>query len=230
MAVEAARTWSPAACGSWSSAWPARPRPSRWRRSRASSTPGRRRHGADGGRRGAAVDAGAAFLISPGLAPEVAAWARDRDLLHIPGAFSPTEVIAAAIPLVKLFPAAGSAPPTWPTCSGRFRRAPRADGWRRRHQRFGLPRGRCRRGGGREQPRQPGERGRPAPSRPPPSASARRLSLTEECIVHRGNSPRNPHPVPRRRVRPPELRALLEHMTRASTASSCSAARARRRR
>jgi len=57
-----------------------------------------------------AVDAGAAFLISPGLAPEVAAWARDRDLLHIPGAFTPTEVIAAATPLVKLFPAARLGP------------------------------------------------------------------------------------------------------------------------
>jgi 2-dehydro-3-deoxyphosphogluconate aldolase/(4S)-4-hydroxy-2-oxoglutarate aldolase len=52
-----------------------------------------------------AVDAGAAFLISPGLAPEVAAWARERDVLHIPGAFTASEVIAAGAPLVKLFPA-----------------------------------------------------------------------------------------------------------------------------
>jgi 2-dehydro-3-deoxyphosphogluconate aldolase / (4S)-4-hydroxy-2-oxoglutarate aldolase len=57
-----------------------------------------------------AVRSGAAFLISPGLAPEVAAWARDRDLLHIPGAFTPTEVIAAGTPLVKLFPAARLGP------------------------------------------------------------------------------------------------------------------------
>jgi 2-dehydro-3-deoxyphosphogluconate aldolase/(4S)-4-hydroxy-2-oxoglutarate aldolase len=57
-----------------------------------------------------AVAAGAAFLISPGLAPEVAAWARDRDLLYIPGAFTPTEVIAAGPPLVKLFPAARLGP------------------------------------------------------------------------------------------------------------------------
>jgi 2-dehydro-3-deoxyphosphogluconate aldolase / (4S)-4-hydroxy-2-oxoglutarate aldolase len=55
-----------------------------------------------------AVAAGARFLISPGLAPEVGAWARERDVLHIPGAFTPTEVIAAhagGAPLIKLFPA-----------------------------------------------------------------------------------------------------------------------------
>jgi 2-dehydro-3-deoxyphosphogluconate aldolase / (4S)-4-hydroxy-2-oxoglutarate aldolase len=55
-----------------------------------------------------ALAAGARFLISPGLAPDVAAWARAHDVLHIPGAFTPTEVIAAhsgGAPLVKLFPA-----------------------------------------------------------------------------------------------------------------------------
>jgi 2-dehydro-3-deoxyphosphogluconate aldolase / (4S)-4-hydroxy-2-oxoglutarate aldolase len=55
-----------------------------------------------------ALGAGARFLISPGLAPDVAAWARERDVLHIPGAFTPTEVIAAhssGATLVKLFPA-----------------------------------------------------------------------------------------------------------------------------
>lgn len=57
-----------------------------------------------------AVAAGAAFLISPGLAPEVSAWARERDILHIPGAFTPTEAIAAGTPLVKLFPAARLGP------------------------------------------------------------------------------------------------------------------------
>src|SRR3954454_25050385 len=55
-----------------------------------------------------ALTAGARFLISPGLATEVAAWASDHYILHIPGGFTPTEVLAAharGAPLVKLFPA-----------------------------------------------------------------------------------------------------------------------------
>jgi 2-dehydro-3-deoxyphosphogluconate aldolase/(4S)-4-hydroxy-2-oxoglutarate aldolase len=61
----------------------------------------------------AAIDAGARFLISPGLAPEAAAAARERGVLHIPGAMTPTEVataLGAGAPLVKLFPAAHLGP------------------------------------------------------------------------------------------------------------------------
>jgi 2-dehydro-3-deoxyphosphogluconate aldolase/(4S)-4-hydroxy-2-oxoglutarate aldolase len=60
-----------------------------------------------------AVDAGACYLVSPHLAREVSTWARERDVLHIPGAFSPTEVAAALDaggPLVKLFPAGQAGP------------------------------------------------------------------------------------------------------------------------
>jgi 2-dehydro-3-deoxyphosphogluconate aldolase / (4S)-4-hydroxy-2-oxoglutarate aldolase len=60
-----------------------------------------------------AVDAGARFLVSPHLASEVFAWAREHDVLHIPGAFSPTEVAAAldeGAPLIKLFPAGQAGP------------------------------------------------------------------------------------------------------------------------
>ena len=60
-----------------------------------------------------AVDAGACYLVSPHLAWEVSAWAREHDVLHIPGAFSPTEVAAAldaGEPLVKLFPAGQAGP------------------------------------------------------------------------------------------------------------------------
>jgi 2-dehydro-3-deoxyphosphogluconate aldolase/(4S)-4-hydroxy-2-oxoglutarate aldolase len=60
-----------------------------------------------------AVDAGARYLVSPHLAREVSAWAREHDVLHIPGAFSPTEVAAAldaGEPLVKLFPAGQAGP------------------------------------------------------------------------------------------------------------------------
>jgi 2-dehydro-3-deoxyphosphogluconate aldolase/(4S)-4-hydroxy-2-oxoglutarate aldolase len=61
----------------------------------------------------AALDAGARFLISPGLAPAAAAVARERGVLHIPGAMTPTEVasaLEAGAPLVKLFPAAHLGP------------------------------------------------------------------------------------------------------------------------
>jgi 2-dehydro-3-deoxyphosphogluconate aldolase/(4S)-4-hydroxy-2-oxoglutarate aldolase len=61
----------------------------------------------------AAVEAGARFLISPGLAPAAAALARERDVLHIPGAMTPTELASAlefGAPLVKLFPAARLGP------------------------------------------------------------------------------------------------------------------------
>lgn len=60
-----------------------------------------------------AVSAGAAFLISPHLDRELVAWAARHDVLHVPGAFTPTEVCAAldaGARLVKLFPAARLGP------------------------------------------------------------------------------------------------------------------------
>lgn len=55
-----------------------------------------------------AVEGGASYLVSPNLAPEVTAWAQARDVLHIPGVLSPSELAAAldggASP-IKLFPA-----------------------------------------------------------------------------------------------------------------------------
>ena len=60
----------------------------------------------------AAVGAGAEFLVSPGLDEAVAAWAKERDVLLLPGALTPTEVEAASrwSPLVKLFPAGSFGP------------------------------------------------------------------------------------------------------------------------
>jgi 2-dehydro-3-deoxyphosphogluconate aldolase/(4S)-4-hydroxy-2-oxoglutarate aldolase len=61
----------------------------------------------------AAVDAGAAFLVSPSAAPGVAEWARDHDILHVPGVFTATEVDEALLggaPLLKLFPAGRMGP------------------------------------------------------------------------------------------------------------------------
>jgi len=55
------------------------------------------------------VDAGAKFLTSPGLVPEVVAYSLKCNILAIPGALTPTEVIAAwkaGADFVKIFPAA----------------------------------------------------------------------------------------------------------------------------
>ena len=56
-----------------------------------------------------AVDAGAGFLISPGLSAAVVEFARDHDVAVLPGVATPTEVqhaIALGLSAVKLFPAA----------------------------------------------------------------------------------------------------------------------------
>src|ERR1700722_15654676 len=53
-------------------------------------------------------DVGAQFIVTPNMNPEVIAAARERGLLVLPGAFSPTEVSAAmsaGANFVKLFPA-----------------------------------------------------------------------------------------------------------------------------
>lgn len=56
-----------------------------------------------------AIGAGARFITSPGLVPEVMACARMADVATFPGALTPTEVIAASkvgADFVKIFPAA----------------------------------------------------------------------------------------------------------------------------
>jgi 2-dehydro-3-deoxyphosphogluconate aldolase / (4S)-4-hydroxy-2-oxoglutarate aldolase len=53
------------------------------------------------------IDAGARFLTSPGFVPEVVAYARKVDVVVLPGALTPTEVIAAwkaGSDFVKIFP------------------------------------------------------------------------------------------------------------------------------
>jgi 2-dehydro-3-deoxyphosphogluconate aldolase/(4S)-4-hydroxy-2-oxoglutarate aldolase len=53
------------------------------------------------------VDAGARFLTSPGFVPEVVAYARKADVAVLPGALTPTEIIAAwkaGSDFVKIFP------------------------------------------------------------------------------------------------------------------------------
>ena len=56
----------------------------------------------------AAVEAGARFLVSPGMTPELAAAALATDLPYLPGVATPSEVMAAralGICVMKLFPA-----------------------------------------------------------------------------------------------------------------------------
>ena len=53
------------------------------------------------------IEAGADYIISPGLIPEVAAVADKHEILWVPGAMTPSEIIAAenlGAKFVKLFP------------------------------------------------------------------------------------------------------------------------------
>jgi 2-dehydro-3-deoxyphosphogluconate aldolase/(4S)-4-hydroxy-2-oxoglutarate aldolase len=53
------------------------------------------------------IEAGARFLTSPGFVPEVVAYARKMDVVVLPGALTPTEIIAAwkaGADFVKIFP------------------------------------------------------------------------------------------------------------------------------
>lgn len=61
----------------------------------------------------AAVDAGAAFLVSPGTLPELTAAMLGTGAVTLTGALTPTEVMTAVslgVDVVKLFPAALSGP------------------------------------------------------------------------------------------------------------------------
>jgi 2-dehydro-3-deoxyphosphogluconate aldolase/(4S)-4-hydroxy-2-oxoglutarate aldolase len=60
-----------------------------------------------------AVDAGAQFLLSPALSPSMVGVARRRNVLAVPGAFTPTEVLQAldtGAELIKIFPAETGGP------------------------------------------------------------------------------------------------------------------------
>jgi 2-dehydro-3-deoxyphosphogluconate aldolase/(4S)-4-hydroxy-2-oxoglutarate aldolase len=53
------------------------------------------------------LDAGAAFITSPGFDPGIGNFAAERDALFIPGAMSPSDVIAAHLAgaeMIKIFP------------------------------------------------------------------------------------------------------------------------------
>ncbi len=55
-----------------------------------------------------AKDAGAKFIVSPGLNLDVLKWCNENNILHIPGCVTPTEMTAAfnnGAKVVKIFPA-----------------------------------------------------------------------------------------------------------------------------
>lgn len=53
------------------------------------------------------MKAGADFMVSPGLVPEVTAYAASKDMFYAPGCMTPSEIIAAenaGVGFIKLFP------------------------------------------------------------------------------------------------------------------------------
>lgn len=55
-----------------------------------------------------AVNAGAKFLVSPGLAEDVARWAIENNIPYFPGTITPTEIMRAinlGLKILKFFPA-----------------------------------------------------------------------------------------------------------------------------
>lgn len=74
------------------------------------------------------IDAGAQFLVSPGLSCPVMAVARARNVLSIPGAFTPTEImnaLAEGAGALKIFPcSSGGGPQHIKALRGPFPRIP----------------------------------------------------------------------------------------------------------
>ncbi|MCA8941689.1 MAG: bifunctional 4-hydroxy-2-oxoglutarate aldolase/2-dehydro-3-deoxy-phosphogluconate aldolase [Planctomycetes bacterium] len=69
----------------------------------------------------AAVAAGARFLVSPVTDPELIGWCASRDVLAIPGTFTPTEMhraVRAGAEVCKLFPAPSNGPDYVKLCLG----------------------------------------------------------------------------------------------------------------
>jgi 2-dehydro-3-deoxyphosphogluconate aldolase/(4S)-4-hydroxy-2-oxoglutarate aldolase len=70
-----------------------------------------------------AIEAGARFLVMPHTDPELVHWAAERGIPTLPGAFTPTEVLAAwraGAAAVKLFPASVAGAAFVRECLGPF--------------------------------------------------------------------------------------------------------------
>ena len=79
----------------------------------------------------ASAAAGAGFVVSPGLVPEVVETAHQLGLEAVPGVFTATEIIvatAAGARVMKLFPASCGGPPYLRALRGPFPR-PRSSRW-----------------------------------------------------------------------------------------------------
>lgn len=75
----------------------------------------------------AAYDAGARVLVSPHTDPRLVEWAADEGLAYLPGALTPTEIVAAwsaGAAAVKLFPAGSAGPAYLRELSGPFADVP----------------------------------------------------------------------------------------------------------
>lgn len=60
-----------------------------------------------------AVDAGAEFIITPVMLPDVIEWCKERNIVSVPGCQTPTELVQAyrhGAPLQKLFPGVAGGP------------------------------------------------------------------------------------------------------------------------
>ena len=71
----------------------------------------------------AALDAGAVFLVSPGLNPEIAALAHERSVAYLPGVYTASEVmqaLALGLTRLKFFPAKPAGPEYLKHLSGPF--------------------------------------------------------------------------------------------------------------
>lgn len=70
-----------------------------------------------------ALDAGSRFLVSPATDPDVIRFCAQQDVLILPGAFTPTEMLLAVrsgAEVVKLFPAPPGGPDYVRACLGPF--------------------------------------------------------------------------------------------------------------
>jgi Entner-Doudoroff aldolase len=70
-----------------------------------------------------ALDSGARFLVSPVTDPQLIGWCAQRDVLVLPGAFTPTEMLLATrsgAQVVKLFPAPPGGPDYVRACLNPF--------------------------------------------------------------------------------------------------------------
>ena len=111
----------------------------------------------------ATIDAGAEFVVSPSLHPEVIAVTKKNNKVSFPGSLTPTEAITAwnaGADYVKIFPCSAVGGASYLEVPARAFPAPQADSHRRRHpaNRRKLHQGRRARARRGQRPRQPRRR------------------------------------------------------------------------